>query len=69
MEEGEKEMGRFLLLTSGNGNVKEMDMGEIWDYKPSSNPSPSYDKSDITKNKELVDVYADKYANELRIEV
>ena len=58
----------FNIECSGNGNVKQMDMREIWDYEPSSNPLPSYDKSDIIKNKELVDVYADKYAKELRRE-
>jgi len=58
-------MFAFYFDSDDNGNVKEIDMREILDYEPSSNSVLSYDKSDITKNKELVDVYADKYANDL----
>ena len=42
MEKAEKEMERCLLLiliVSNNGNVKEIDMRDIWNYEPSSNPS------------------------------
>jgi hypothetical protein len=51
----------FNFDNSSNGNIKEIDMEDIWNYDPLS----LTDKSDITKNKELVDVYADKYANDL----
>jgi hypothetical protein len=58
-------MFAFYFDNDCNGNVKEIDMREILDYEPSSNSALFYDKSDITKNKELVDVYADKYVNDL----
>ena len=50
---------------SRNGDVNEIDMGDIWNYEYSSNSVRPLDKSALIKNKELVDVYADKYANDL----
>ncbi|MFZ0514639.1 MAG: hypothetical protein WAM14_23750 [Candidatus Nitrosopolaris sp.] len=46
--------------------VKEIDMKDIRNYEPSSNSVLPYAKPDIhTITKEVVDVYADKYANDL----
>ena len=50
---------------SSNGSVTQMDIRDIWSYQPSSHQMSSYDRSDFIKNKELIDVYADKYANDL----
>ena len=50
---------------SSNGDVKEIDMEDIWSYEHSSNSLQPIDKSSITKNKELVDVYIEKCANDL----
>ena len=53
---------------SSNGDVKEIDMGDIWNYEYSLNSVRPLDKSAITKN-ELVDVYVDKCANDLLREI
>lgn len=42
---------------SSNGNVKEIDMGDMWNYEYTSNTVRPLDKSAITKSKELVDVF------------
>ena len=58
-------MFAFNLDSNSNGNVKEIDMKDIWNCEPSSNSVLHYNESDITRYKELIDVYADKYANDL----
>ena len=48
-----------------NGNIKEISIADLWNYEYSSNSNTLYDKTNIAKDKDLVDVYADKYTNDL----
>jgi SNF2 family DNA or RNA helicase len=55
----------FAFNLDSNSNVKEIDMKDIWNCEPSSNFVLPCNESDITRYKELIDVYADKNANDL----
>ena len=48
-----------------NSNVKELSIKDVWNYEYSSNLGQVYDITNIAKDKELVDVYADQFANNM----
>lgn len=58
----------FNFNDQNSERIKEIDAKNVWDYGPSSNTAIACNKLEITKHKEEVDLYADKYVNNLLTE-
>ena len=61
---GRERNGKMLGYLVSGGNVKEKMMEDLWEFKPTSSLT-NYDAKRILQSKEVTDVYADKFANDL----